>query len=229
MLKEDLIILYEDNHIIVVLKPQNTACCPDESGDYNLFDCVKDYIKAKYQKAGNVYLGLIHRLDRPTGGVMVFAKTSKAASRLSEQMKNGGFEKKYFAVLCGVPAQKEGTLENHLRKNSVNNMVYVCTPSEEGAKFASLEYVIKEVKGSLCLADIKLHTGRTHQIRVQTAAINCPVYGDMRYGGEKAVKGKLALWAYSLKFSHPTTGETLKFVAEPPLSESVWKNFDIKV
>lgn len=225
--KSELIILYEDNHVIVVLKPQMVACCPDESGDYSLYDCVRDYIREAYDKKGNVFLGLVHRLDRPTGGVMVFAKTSKAAARLSEQMKNGGFEKKYLAVLCGTPAKKQATLENYLRKNSVNNTVYVCTRTEEGAKFASLEYGIKEERAGLSLADITLHTGRTHQIRVQTAAINCPVYGDMRYGGEKAVKGRLALWAYSLRFKHPTTGESLKFVIEPPKDETPWKLFAI--
>ncbi|MDE5765893.1 MAG: hypothetical protein K2I17_01835 [Clostridia bacterium] len=110
--EKDLIILHEDNHIIVVLKPQNVACCPDESGDDNLFDCIKRYLKVTYNKPGNVFLGLVHRLDRPTGGVMVFAKTSKGAARLSEQMKNGGFEKRYYAVLGGVPARKQATLEN---------------------------------------------------------------------------------------------------------------------
>ena len=222
---DELTILYEDNHIIVVLKPQMIACCPDESGDDNLFDRVKRYIKETYSKPGNVYLGLVHRLDRPTGGVMVFAKTSKAAARLSEQMKSGGFEKKYYAVLCGIPSKDRATLVNYLRKNSVNNMVYVCTESEEGAKFASLAYEIKDKKGGLCLAEITLHTGRTHQIRVQTASINCPVYGDMRYGGEKAVKGRLALWAYSLRFTHPVTGEALRFIIEPPREENPWKLF----
>lgn len=222
---DELTILYEDNHIIVVLKPQMIACCPDESGDDSLFDRVKRYIKETYSKPGNVYLGLVHRLDRPTGGVMVFAKTSKAAARLSEQMKSGGFEKKYYAVLCGIPSKDRATLVNYLRKNSVNNMVYVCTESEEGAKFASLAYEIKDKKGGLCLAEITLHTGRTHQIRVQTASINCPVYGDMRYGGEKAVKGRLALWAYSLRFTHPVTGEALRFIIEPPREENPWKLF----
>lgn len=223
--EKELIILHEDNQIIVVLKPQNVPCCPDESGDDNLFDCVKRYIKTAYNKPGNVFLGLVHRLDRPTGGVMVYAKTSKAASRLSEQMRNGNFEKRYFAVLCGAPSRKRGTLENYLKKNVVSNTVFVCTQTEEGAKFASLDYVIREEVNSLALAEINLHTGRTHQIRVQMAAINCPVYGDMRYGGEKAVKGKLALWAYSLRLDHPTTGERLRFVAEPPKEEGVWKNF----
>ncbi len=128
-------------------------------------------------------------------------------------------------MLCGVPSKKKALLENYLRKNSVNNMVYVCTQTEEGAKFASLEYEIKEERAGLSLADITLHTGRTHQIRVQTSSINCPVYGDMRYGGEKAVKGKLALWAYSLRFTHPTTGESLKFIIEPPKEDTPWKLF----
>ena len=225
----DLVILHEDNHIIVVLKPQNVACCPDESGDDNLFDCIKRYLKETYNKPGNVFLGLVHRLDRPTGGVMVFAKTSKAASRLSEQMKNGGFEKRYFAVLCGVPSRKSATLENYLRKSAVNNTVYVCTQSEEGAKFASLEYEVKQTVNSLSLAEIKLHTGRTHQIRVQMASINCPLYGDMRYGGERAVKCKLALWAYSLRLAHPVTGERMRFEIEPPTDEGVWKNFSVEI
>jgi 23S rRNA pseudouridine1911/1915/1917 synthase len=226
---KDLVILYEDNHIIVVLKQQNVACCPDESGDDNLFDCVKRYIKNTYAKPGNVFLGLVHRLDRPTGGVMVFAKTSKAAARLSEQIRTGGFEKRYLAVLCGTPSKKKATLENYLRKNTVNNTVYVCTQTEEGAKFASLDYEIKEEKGGCSLAEIVLHTGRTHQIRVQMASINCPLYGDMRYGGEKAVKGKLALWAYSLRFTHPTTGEKLRFEIEPPKDENPWKAFNIDI
>ncbi len=225
----ELIILHEDNHVIVVLKPQNVPCCPDESADDNLLDCVKRYIKKKYDKAGNAFVGLVHRLDRPTGGVMVFAKTSKAASRLSEQMKNGGFEKRYLAVLCGCPSKKKATLENYLRKNSVNNTVYVCTQTEEGAKFASLDYEIKNESSGLSLAEINLHTGRTHQIRVQFSSINCPVYGDMRYGGEKAVKGRLALWAFSLRFTHPVTGEKLRFMAEPPEDISPWNKFDIKI
>lgn len=225
--EKDLIILHEDNQIIVVLKPQNVACCPDESGDDNLFDCVKRYLKVTYNKPGNVFLGLVHRLDRPTGGVMVYAKTSKAASRLSSQLSGGGFEKRYFAVLCGTPVKKKAVLENYLRKNSVTNTVYVCTQTEEGAKFASLEYEIKEEADGLSLAEIKLHTGRTHQIRVQMASMGYPLYGDMRYGGEKAARGKLALWAYSLRFTHPVSEEKMCFKIEPPKDEGVWKKFDI--
>ncbi len=221
------IILYEDNHIIVVMKPQNVASCPDESGDDNLLDRVKKYLKETYQKPGNVYVGLVHRLDRPTGGVMVFAKTSKAAGRLSEQMRTGDFEKKYLAVLVGVPLQESATLTGYLKKNTVNNMVYLSTQGTDGAKFASLEYRVLQKADGLCLAAVKLHTGRSHQIRVQMAGIAHPVYGDMRYGGERAQKGKLALWAYSLSFTHPVTKERMLFLCEPPKNETPWKKFEL--
>lgn len=220
-------ILYEDNHIIVVTKAQMTACCPDESKDDNLLDQVKTYIKTVYNKPGNVYVGLVHRLDRPTGGVMVYAKTSKAAARLTAGLQSGDFEKKYLAVLCGTPEEERGTLCNYLRKNTVNNMVYICTPSEEGAKYAELDYKTLESKGKYSLVEVRLHTGRTHQIRVQMAGISRPLFGDMRYGGALAQKGKLALWAYSLSFSHPITKERLKFIVEPPRDETPWKVFDV--
>ncbi len=223
---EELNILYEDNHIIVVLKPQNIPSCEDESKDKDLLSMVKDYIKVKYNKPGNVYVGLVHRLDRPTGGVMVFAKSSKAAARLSEQMKTGDFEKRYYAVLAGVPKEEKATLTHYMKKNAVNNMVYVCPPTVEGAKFAELEYTVIEQHGDISLADIKLHTGRSHQIRVQMNAIGTPVYGDMRYGGEKAKKGKLALWAYYLAFSHPVSKERMVFRVEPPKDENPWTLFD---
>ncbi len=219
-------ILYEDNHIIVILKEQNLACCPDESKDENLLDLVKEYVRVKYNKAGNVYIGLVHRLDRPTGGVMVFARTSKAAGRLSEQMKTGDFEKKYLAVLNGALDPAEGKMENWLKKNAVNNMVYLCPQGTDGAKFASLDYRTLAVLGKYSLAEIRLHTGRSHQIRVQTAGVGHPVFGDMRYGGENAQKGKLALWAYSLAFTHPVTKERMRFIAEPP-EHSPWKEFEI--
>ena len=224
---DELTVLHEDNHIIVVLKPQGMASCPDESGDDNLFDAIKRFLAEKYHKPGNVYLGLIHRLDRPTGGVMVFAKTSKAASRLAEQMRGGDFEKHYLAVLVGAPEEKRATLVNYLKKNPVNNMVYISPPTTDGAKMASLEYRIAQEAGGLALAEIRLHTGRTHQIRVQMAGIGHPVYGDMRYGGETAKKGRLALWAYSLSFTHPVTRERLRFMAEPPEDGVPWKAFDL--
>ena len=220
-------ILFEDNHILVVLKEQNLASCPDESGDENLLDLLKDYLKRTYDKPGNVYLGLVHRLDRPTGGVMVFAKTSKAAGRLSEQMKTGDFEKRYLTVLNGAPNPESGKLVNYLKKNTINNMVYLSTEGTDGAKYAALDYRVLEKRGGLSLTEIKLHTGRSHQIRVQFAGIAHPVYGDMRYGGEYAVKGKLALWAYSLAFTHPVTKERMRFLSEPPADETPWKFFRV--
>ena len=229
MQKDDLIVLYEDNHVIVVLKPQNVPSCEDETKDKDLLTVIKEHIKEKENKQGNVYVGLVHRLDRPTGGVMVYAKSSKAAARLSEQMQNGDFEKKYAAVLAGELKTKRATLTNYLKKNPINNMVYVCPPVTEGAKFAELEYDVLEEKSGLTLALIKLHTGRSHQIRVQMANVGAPVYGDMRYGGEKAKKGRLALWATTLSFTHPVTKNRLCFKIEPPKDVLPWKYFDTSV
>lgn len=223
---DDLTILYEDNHIIVVLKPQNVPTCEDESKDRDLLNMIKDYIKETYSKTGNVYLGLVHRLDRPTGGVMVFAKSSKAAARLSEQMKDGDFEKRYYAILVGEPKEDSAILTHYLKKNAITNTVYVCPPLTEGAKLAELDYKILEKKGGYSLADVRLHTGRSHQIRVQMKAIGCPLYGDMRYGGESAKKGKLALWAYYLAFTHPVSKERLVFRVQPPKEENPWAAFN---
>jgi 23S rRNA pseudouridine1911/1915/1917 synthase len=210
-----------------VEKPVNVLRQGDSTGDVSLLDMVKTYIKEKYNKPGNVYVGLVHRLDRPTGGVMVYAKTSKAAARLTEGLQTGDFEKKYLAVLCGTPDSLRGKLCNYLRKNTVNNLVYICTPSEEGAKYAELDYRVVESKGKYSLVEVLLHTGRTHQIRVQMAGISHPIYGDMRYGGPLAQKGKLALWAYSLSFLHPITKERLKFIAYPPETDTPWKVFEL--
>ena len=226
MNKEDLVILHEDNHVIVVLKPQNIPTCEDASKDLDMLTIIKDYIKKTYNKQGNVYLGLVHRLDRPTGGVMVFAKSSKAAARLSEQLKNGEFEKRYYTVLVGEPKEEKATLTHYLKKNAINNMVYVCPSSVEGAKFAELEYSVLDKKEGLSLAEVRLHTGRSHQIRVQMNAIGTPVYGDMRYGGEKAKKGYLALWAYYLSFIHPVSKEKLVFRVQPPKENTPWNIFD---
>ncbi len=227
MTSDDLVILYEDNHVIVVLKPQNVPCCEDQTKDIDLLTVVKDYIRKKYDKKGNVYVGLVHRLDRVTGGVMVFAKSTKAASRLSEQMANGDFEKKYLAVLTKRPNETRAVLRHHLKKNPVNNMVYACPPTVEGSKFCELEYeILQEAKG-LALVKVVLHTGRTHQIRVQMSAIGCPLYGDMRYGGENAKKGNIALWATSLAFSHPVSKERLVFKIEPPVDGTPWNLFEI--
>lgn len=226
---ENPIIIYEDNHIIVVLKEQNIPSCSDETKDEDMLTRIKEYIKERDNKPGNVYIGLVHRLDRPTGGVMVYAKTSKAASRLSEQMRNGDFEKEYHAVVVGSLKTKKQTLKHYLKKNAITNTVYVCGQTVEGAKYAELVYEVLEEANGLSFVNVKLHTGRSHQIRVQLSHIGAPIYGDMRYGGPNAVKGNLALFATSLAFSHPVTKERLVFKVEPPKDKAPWKFFDTSV
>lgn len=227
----NLNIVYEDNHILVVVKPQNLPTCGDESGDDNLLDLLKQYLVEKNNKPGEAYLGLLHRLDRPTGGVMVFAKTSKAAARLSENIRTGDFDKRYLAVTVGVPRDKKALLRNGLIKDEKRNMV-TCVPLHmDGAKQAALEYKIvdvKEGKQSIALLDIHLITGRSHQARVQLNFINCPIFGDYRYAANKSPQGhNLALWAYELRFPHPVTKEIMVFRVNPPLDEIPWSLFDI--
>ena len=223
---EDVPVLYEDNHIIVVLKPQNMPVQEDESGDMDLVNLLKSYIKEKYNKPGNAFIGLVHRLDRTTGGVMVFARNSKSAARLSQAFVDREIEKEYLAVLCGTPKNKQGTLVNYLKKNPVNNMVAISSEATDGAKRAELSYKILATTPLTSLARIQLSTGRSHQIRVQFSAINTPVFGDARYGGDKYGKHNLALWACKLVFIHPVTKDKMIFFVSPP--ETIpWKDYDV--
>ncbi len=225
----ELTILYEDNHLLVVLKPQNMPTQGDDSGDGDLLSLVKKYVKEKYDKPGEAFVGLVHRLDRPTGGVMVFAKTSKAASRLGEQLKDGSFEKKYLAVLVGLPRDRQARLSNYLKKDEKNNIVTVVPAAIEGAKRAELVYKVKELTPKLTLVDIKLFTGRSHQIRVQMQHIGTPVFGDVKYGGTTLAKGhNLALWAYELRFYHPVSKQPMVFVAYPPQEKTPWNFFKLE-
>lgn len=220
-------ILYEDNHIIVVNKPFNIPTQPDSSTDISLYDMVKDYIKNTYNKPGNIYVGMLHRLDRPTGGIVMFAKTSKAAERLSKDIKDRKVNKKYLAVLSGVPRDKVGHLENYLKKDEKTNTVKLCTSSEEDAKFAELNYKVLEYNEKYSLVEIDLTTGRSHQIRVQMSANKTPVFADFKYG--KGVKDvNLALFAYKLQFTHPTTKKLMTFIVEPPIEEMPWKAFNVQ-
>lgn len=227
---DKLNVIYEDNHVIVVIKPQNIPTQEDESKDKDLLTMVKEYIKEKDNKPGNVFVGLVHRLDRPTGGVMVFAKTSKAASRLSAQITENEFKKRYLAVVLGKPREKRLKLVNYLQKNARTNTVQVVPELTTGAKRAELEYEVLESKEKVSLVDVKLYTGRSHQIRVQMKHIGCPVYGDVKYGGDKLAKGhNLALWAYELKFVHPTTKENMTFKVYPPEDIVPWSVFDLNI
>ncbi len=229
MAESNLTILYEDNHLIVVLKPQNVPTQGDSTGDKDLLSMVKDYIKETYDKKGEAFAGLVHRLDRPTGGVMVFAKTSKAAARLSQQIKDGNFEKRYLAVVVGTPRDRQARLSDYLFKDEKNNTVKVVPAAIEGAKRAELVYKVLETTPRLSLVDIKLLTGRSHQARVQMQHIGTPIFGDVRYGGDTLAKGhNLALWAYELRFYHPVSKLPMVFVAYPPLDKTPWKFFEIE-
>jgi 23S rRNA pseudouridine1911/1915/1917 synthase len=223
---EDLEILYEDNHIIVVHKPQGVPSQADSTGDEDMLSMVKKYIKDKYNKPGNVFVGLVHRLDRPTGGVMVFAKNSKSAARLSEQIQNGEMTKTYFAVCCGGPTNSSGTLVNYLKKDEALNKVSIVPQTVEGAKRAELRYSVLARTNDYSLLKINLVTGRGHQIRAQLANIKCPIVGDQKYGGVQKVM--LNLYAVQLSFYHPTTKQKLVFRVYPPEDAIAWNNFKLE-
>ena len=216
-------VIYEDNHIIVVEKPVNVPSQSDKTGDMDVLSMIKEYLKEKYHKSGNVYLGLIHRLDRPVGGVMVYAKTSKAAARLSEQVREKMMEKKYLSIVDGKMEKESNILEDYLWKNESTNLSKVVKEGTKNAKYAKLEYkVIKyEKEIDLSVLEIKLYTGRHHQIRVQFSSRNHSIYGDQKYGTRG--KGKqIALWAYELSFEHPITKKRLTFKSVPEKIGS-WK------
>jgi len=213
---QDLKILFEDNHIIVVEKKPNIPSQADKTDDIDMLTMVKRYIKEKYNKPGNVYVGLVHRLDRPVGGIMIFAKTSKAASRLSNQVREKIFKKKYLAVVDGKIELEKGSLEDYLYKDERNNISKVVSKDKKNAKIAKLDYKVlkyNEVK-DLSLVEIDLHTGRHHQIRVQLSNFGHSIFGDQKYG----IRGKgkqIALWAYELTIEHPITKEEITFKDYP--------------
>lgn len=218
-------IVYEDNHLLVVIKPHNIAVQEDESKDDDLLNLLKNYIKVRDNKPGNVFLGLVHRLDRPTGGVMVFAKTSKCAARLTEQLKKHDMKKNYLCVVLGKPVQLKARLTAYLVKDEKNNIVNLATRSDYGAKEAILDYEVIGTKANASLIKVDLMTGRSHQIRVQMSKQNNTViYGDFKYG-DKAHGGNLALWAYQLTFNHPTTKKQMVFKVLPDIEKAPWAMF----
>ena len=219
-------VIYEDNHIIVVEKPVNIPSQGDKTGDIDMLTIIKQYLKGKYNKPGNVYLGLVHRLDRPVGGVMVFAKTSKAAARLSEQVREKIFKKKYLVIANGKFEETKGVLKDYLLKNEKNNMSKVVKENTKNAKFAELDYQVLKYDEELDLSVLKinLHTGRHHQIRVQLSSRNHSIYGDQKYGGRGHGK-QICLWAYELTIQHPITKEEMTFKAIPEKEKS-WKILD---
>jgi 23S rRNA pseudouridine1911/1915/1917 synthase len=214
-------VIYEDNHILVIEKPINVPMQEDSSEDMDVIRLAKEYLKNKYNKPGNVYCGLVHRLDRPVGGVVVLAKTSKAASRLSDSVRTNKMNKKYCAVVVG-DLPNERVLKDYLIKDDKTNTSRVT--SEKYGKYSELSYKVLDRKDNLSFIQIDLKTGRSHQIRVQFASRNCPLYGDQRYNKDARVGQQIALWATVLSFPHPTTQEILSFESNLPNIEP-WKRF----
>lgn len=221
----ELKVIFEDNHIIVVEKIPNIPSQADKTEDRDMLTIIKEYIKEKYNKPGNVYLGLVHRLDRPVGGVMVFAKTSKAASRLSEEVRNKTMKKTYLAIVNGKMEESYTHLVDYLWKDEKNNTSYVVNENKKNAKRAELDYkLIKyDEKQDLSLVEVDLHTGRHHQIRVQFSSRKHAIYGDNKYHGRGAGTG-ICLWAYKLEFVHPTTKEIMTF-EDLPEAKGMWRSF----
>ncbi len=211
-------VLYEDNHLLVVEKPANVPVQADASGDEDLLTACKGYIKEKYAKPGEVYLGLVHRLDRPVGGVMVFARTSKAAARLTEQFSAHRARKRYAAIVEGS-APGEGRLADFLWKDERTNTTSVVPEGTPGAKLAKLSFRTLAREGDLSLLDVDLQTGRPHQIRVQLSHAGFPIHGDQRYNPAAQVGEQIRLWAYALTIVHPTLKEEMTFYALPPFGE----------
>jgi 23S rRNA pseudouridine1911/1915/1917 synthase len=219
-------VVYEDNHIIVVRKPANILTQGDATNDISMLEIIKDYIKLKYKKEGNVFLGLLHRLDRPVSGIMVFARTSKGASRISDQIRRKVFKKTYYAVLLGNLEEDKGDLKDYLYKNKKENRVYVVDENHKDSKLAELSYEVIERKNNMTLVKIDLKTGRPHQIRVQFASKGYPLYGDKRYAKNLNKNNDLiALFSNKIEFEHPTKKEKMEFCIKPK-SIYPWNLFD---
>lgn len=220
-------ILYEDNHLLAVVKPPGILSQEDETGDADMLTLLKQDLKVRHRKPGNVFLGLVHRLDRMVGGVMVFAKTSKAASRLSESVRNRHFGKTYVCVVQGVPIKPEARLTHYIRKDSKHNQVTVYNKPAAEAKEAILEYMVAAVSGQYSLIAVRLLTGRPHQIRAQMSHIGCPLVGDLKYGA-KPTSGitDIALWSTSVSAPHPVTRDWFSFHSIPCGSDAWgwWSN-----
>lgn len=220
-------VLFEDNHLLIVVKPVNMPTQEDESKDPDLLTALKTDLKVRYGKPGNVFLGLVHRLDRPVGGAMVFAKTSKAASRLSDAVRTRSFGKRYLAIVHGAPKEPSGRLVHYLLKDGRTNTVQaVPKGSHPDAKEAILDYTVLGTADGLTLVRVELLTGRSHQIRVQMAAIGCPLYGDQKYGAALNKPGQqIALWSAYLSFEHPVQREQVEFHCPPPLQHpwTLWE------
>ncbi|SFW58763.1 23S rRNA pseudouridine1911/1915/1917 synthase [Sinomicrobium oceani] len=222
--KNNLRVLFEDNHIIAINKRPGDIVQGDKTGDQPLSEVVKEYLREKYNKPGNVYLGVVHRLDRPTSGIVIFAKTSKALPRLNKMFADKETHKTYWAVVQNAPPENEETLEHWLVRNPKQNRSYAHLKEVRDAKRASLTYRILKKLQRYYLLEIDLHTGRHHQIRSQLSAIGCPIKGDLKYGFNRSNKdASIHLHARKLSFVHPVKKEEITIVAPPPSEDNLWQ------
>lgn len=218
-------ILYEDNHLIIINKNPSEIVQGDKTGDVPLVEKIKDYLREKYHKPGNIFAGLVHRLDRPVSGCLIFAKTDKALSRMNQMLQKREMKKIYWAVVKNKPPQESGKLLNYLRKNEKQNKSYVVKPDTAGASKAELDYRLIASSQNYHLLEIELHSGKHHQIRVQLAHMGCPVKGDLKYGFPRSnPDGSISLHARMLEFIHPVKKEKITIIAEPP-ADALWKAF----
>lgn len=221
-------ILYEDNHLIIVNKLPGEIVQGDKTGDVCLLDDVKEYIKEKYDKPGNVFAGLVHRIDRPVGGAVIFAKTSKALSRMTQKIQSREFSKTYLAIVKNKPPKDADELSNYMVKNESQNKSYIVGSNAKGAKLAQLKYRVIGSSDSYYLLEIELITGRHHQIRAQLAHMGCPIKGDLKYGFPRSnPDASISLHAYKLKFEHPTLKIPIEVVAPKP-EGTPWEFFRIE-
>lgn len=219
-------VVYEDNHIIIVNKAPSEIVQGDKTGDLPLSEVVKQYIKEKYRKQGNVFLGVVHRLDRPVSGLVIFARTSKALPRLNEMFKNGEVKKTYWALVKNKPEQMEGELVHYLVRNEKQNKSYAYDKEVDKSKKAVLDYKVIGRSDTYCLLEVNLKTGRHHQIRCQLAKIGCPIKGDLKYGFSRSnPDGSISLHARSVSFIHPVSKLPIEVVAPTP-DDKLWKTFE---
>lgn len=217
-------VVYEDNHIIIVNKTASEIVQGDKTGDVPLSETVKQYLKEKYHKPGNVFIGVTHRLDRPVSGLVVFAKTSKALSRLNEMFKNSEVKKTYWAIVKQTPAETEGELVNYLVRNEKQNKSYAYDSEKPGSKKAILHYRLIARSDNYSLLEVDLKTGRHHQIRCQLAKMGCPIKGDLKYGFPRSnPDGSICLHARRVRFVHPVSKELIDVVAPIP-SDNLWRS-----
>ncbi|WP_312818502.1 RluA family pseudouridine synthase [Kaistella carnis] len=217
-------IVFEDNHILVINKAAGQLVQGDKTGDLSLLDLIKDFIKKRDHKPGNVFLGLVHRIDRPTSGLVIYAKTSKALSRLTQMVKNREIKKTYWAVVPKVDIPKSQRLVHYLQKNEKNNKATVFPKVTEGAKESILNYEVIKILDNFQLLEVDLETGRHHQIRAQLSKIGVPIKGDLKYGSVRSnPDGGIHLHARKLEFLHPVTNVNVEIVAPVPQNDAVWK------